>query len=78
MLKTTSVAGLAKKPEQGGQGIQIEDQDEKEPAQKSRKDPKTAKSKSGFVPKKQRPPELRTSANQDCSLPPTLEGPLPN
>ncbi len=45
MLKTTSVAGPAKKPEQGGQGIQMEDQGEKEPAQKSRKDPKTAKSK---------------------------------
>ncbi len=43
MLKTTSGAGLTKKPEQGGQGIQMEDQGEKEPAQK--KDPKTAKSK---------------------------------
>ncbi len=32
MLKTTSVAGLAKKLEQGGQEIQMEDQGEKEPA----------------------------------------------
>ncbi len=39
MLKTTS------KPEQGGQGIEMEDQGEKEPTQKSCKDPKTAKSK---------------------------------
>ncbi len=45
MLKTTSVAGPAKKPEQGGQGIQMEDQGEKVPTQKSRKDPKTTKSK---------------------------------
>ncbi len=45
MLKTTSVVGPAKKPEQGGQGIQIEDQSEKEPAQKSCKGQKTVKSK---------------------------------
>ncbi len=34
--------------------------------------------KRGFVPKKQRPPELRISANQAHFLPPMLEGPLPN
>ncbi len=35
--------------------------------------------KSGFVPKKQRPPELKTLAtNQDHSLPPMLEELLPN
>ncbi len=45
MLKTTLVVGPAKKPEQGGQGIQMEDQGEKKPAQKSRKGQKTAKSK---------------------------------
>ncbi len=47
MLKTTSAAGPAN-PEQGGQGIQMEDQGEKEPAQKSpkgQKGQKTAKSK---------------------------------
>ncbi len=36
MLKTTSAAGPAENPEQGGQGIQVEDRDEKEPTQKSR------------------------------------------
>ncbi len=48
MLKTTSVVSPAENPEQGGQGIQVEDQSEKEPAQKSRKSQKgqkTAKSK---------------------------------
>ncbi len=79
MLKITSVAGPAKNPKQGGQGIQIEDQDEKEPAQKSRKGQKRQNPKSGSMLKKQKPPELRTlAANQDCSLPLTLGGPLPN
>ncbi len=45
MLKTTSVAGPAENADQGGQKIQVEDQDEKEPAQKSRKGQKMAKSK---------------------------------
>ncbi len=45
MLKTTSAVGPAENREQGGQGIQMEDQGEKEPAQKSRKGQKTAKSK---------------------------------
>ncbi len=44
MLKTNSAAGPAYQ-EQGGQGIQMEDQGEKKPAQKSRKGQKTAKSK---------------------------------
>ncbi len=44
MLKTTSVVGPAKKPEQGGQGIQIEDQGKKEPVQKSCKGQKMEKS----------------------------------
>ncbi len=74
MLKTTSAAGPTNL-EQGGQGIQVEDQDEKEPAQKSRKGQKTTKSKR---PKKPRHPELRTSANQDRFLPLILGGPLPN
>ncbi len=52
MLKTISVVGPAKKPEQGGQGIQMEDQGEKEPAQKSRKGQKTAKSKKWIRAKK--------------------------
>ncbi len=45
MLKTTSIVSPAKKPEQDGQGIQMEDQGEKKPAQKSRNGQKTAKSK---------------------------------
>ncbi len=45
MLKTTLAVGPAENPEQGDQGIQMEDQDKKEPAQKSRKGQKTAKSK---------------------------------
>ncbi len=45
MLKKTSVVGPTEKPEQGGQRIQMEDQDKKEPVQKSRKGQKTAKSK---------------------------------
>ncbi len=48
MLKTTSVVGPAENPEQGSQGIQVEDQGKKEPAQKShigQKGQKTAKSK---------------------------------
>ncbi len=52
MLKTTSVVGPAKKPEQGSQGIQMEDQGEKEPTQKSHKDQKTAKSKKWIRAKK--------------------------
>ncbi len=44
MLKTALATGPANKnPEQGSQEIQVENQDEKEPAQKSCK--KTAKSK---------------------------------
>ncbi len=43
MLKTTSATGPANL-EQGGQGIQVEDQDKKELAQKDRRS-KTAKSK---------------------------------
>ncbi len=45
MLKTTSAVGPAENPEQGGQGIQVEDRDEKKPIQKSCKGQKTAKSK---------------------------------
>ncbi len=52
MLKTTSVVGPAKKPEQGSQGIQMEDQGEKEPAQKSCRGQKTAKSKKWIRAKK--------------------------
>ncbi len=55
MLKTTSVLGPAENPEQGGQGIQMENQAEKEPVQKSRKGQKgqkTAKSKKRIWAKK--------------------------
>ncbi len=46
ILKTVLVVGPANKNlEQGGQGIQVENRDEKEPTQKSRKGQKTAKSK---------------------------------
>ncbi len=45
MLKTTSAAGPTENLEQGGQRIQVENQDEKEPAQKSRKGQETAKLK---------------------------------
>ncbi len=45
MRKTTLAAGPAENSEQGGQRIQVEDQDKKEPAQKSRKGQKTANSK---------------------------------
>ncbi len=54
MLKTTSAAGPAN-PEQDGQGIQMEDQGEKEPAQKSckgQKGQKMAKSKKWICAKK--------------------------
>ncbi len=56
MLKTSSAVGLTNENlEQGGQGIQVEDQGEKEPAQKSRKGQKgqkTAKSKKWIRAKK--------------------------
>ncbi len=56
MVKTTSAAGPANEnPEQGDEGIQIEDQFEKEPSQKSRKGQKgqkTAKSKKWICAKK--------------------------
>ncbi len=55
MLKTTSAVGPVENPEQSGQGIQVEDQGEKEPAQKSRngqKGQKTAKSKKWIQAKK--------------------------
>ena len=48
MLKTTSVVGPAENPKQGGKKIQMEDQGEKKPAQKSckgQKNQKIAKSK---------------------------------
>ncbi len=46
MLKTTSAVGPANENlEQGGQGVQVENQDEKEPAQKNCKGQKTTKSK---------------------------------
>ncbi len=54
MLKTTSARGPTN-PEQSGQGIQVEDQGKKEPAQKSRKGQKgqkTAKSKKWIYAKK--------------------------
>ncbi len=51
MLKITSVVGPVN-PEQGGQGIQVEDQDEKEPPKKSRKGQKMAKSKKRICAKK--------------------------
>ncbi len=35
MLKTSSVVGPIENSEQGGQGIQVEDQGEKKPVQKS-------------------------------------------
>ncbi len=43
MLKTTPAAGPAENPEQGCQGIQVEDQGEKELVQKSRKGQKGKK-----------------------------------
>ncbi len=55
MLKTTSAVGAAKNPEQGGQGIQVKDQGEKEPEHKSRKGQKgqkTAKLKKWIQAKK--------------------------
>ncbi len=52
MLKTTSAVGPAENLEQVGQGIQMEDQGEKEPVQKSRKSQKTAKSKKWIRAKK--------------------------
>ncbi len=54
MLKTTSATGLAN-PKQGGQGIKMEDQGEKKPAQKSlegQKGQKMAKSKKWIYAKK--------------------------
>ena len=46
MLKTALLAGPANEhPEQGGQKVWIENQDEKKPIQKSCKAQKTAKSK---------------------------------
>ncbi len=52
MLKTISAVDPAKNPEQSGQRIQVEDQGEKEPAQKSHKDLKMAKSKKWIRAKK--------------------------
>ncbi len=52
MLKIISAAGPAENPEQYGQGIQMEDQDEKEPEQKSRKGQKIIKSKKCIRTKK--------------------------
>ena len=82
MLKTASLVDPANEnPEQGDQEIQVGDQDEKEPAQKSHKSQNGQKwlnLKSGSVPKKQRPPEQRTLANEVRFLPLTLEEPLPN
>ncbi len=46
MLKTALAVGLANENlEQGDQGVQVENWDEKKPAQKSHKGQKTAKSK---------------------------------
>ncbi len=56
MLKRNWVAGLGNKnPEQGGQGIQVEDQGENKPAQKickSQKGKQMAKSKKWIYAKK--------------------------
>ncbi len=43
MLKIISIVGPTENPEQGGQRIQVEDQSEKEPAQKSCKGQKGQK-----------------------------------
>ena len=82
MLKTALAAGLTNENlEQGGQKIQVKDQGEKKPTQKSCKGQKGQKrlsSRSGSMPKKQRLLELRTLANQVCFLLPMLKGSLLN
>ena len=84
MLKTAlAISPTNENLKQSGQRTQVEDQDEKKPTQKSCKGQKGQKwlsPKNESVPKKQRPPELRTSTlvNLVRFLPPTLRKPLPN
>ncbi len=72
MLKTVSVVGpINKNPKQGGQEIQVEDQGEKEPAQKSRKGqkgPKTAKSKKWIRAEKSEASRAKNLSSQSGSF----------
>ncbi len=63
MLKTTSATGPAENPEQGGQGIQVKDQDEKELVQKSCKGQKTAKSKKWIQAEKSEASQAKILSN---------------
>ncbi len=70
MLKITSAAGTTN-PEQGGHGIQMEDQGEKEPEQKSRKGQKgqkTAKSKKWICAKKSKTSQAKNLSSQSGLL----------
>ncbi len=81
MLKTTSVVGPAENPEQGGQGIQVEDQGEKEPAQKSRKGQKgqkTAKSKKWIRAEKAEASNTKNLGQSGSFLTFEARRPLPN
>ena len=79
MLKTTLAVGPVVGDEQDGKRIQVENQDEKEPTQKSRKSQRTIKSKKWIQAENQRPLELKTLvANQHRSLSPKQEMSLPN
>ncbi len=68
MLKTTLVAGPAhENSKQDGQGIQVEDQGQKKPAQKShkgQKDQKTAKSKKWIHAKKSKSSQAKNLCSQ--------------
>ncbi len=77
ILKTTSVASPANL-EQGGKGIQVEDQDEKEPAQKSHKGQKIAKSKKWIRAKKAETSRAKNLGQSELFLIADIKEPLPN
>ncbi len=81
ILKTTSVVGPAENPEQGGQGIQVENRGEKEPAQKSckgQKGQKTAKSKKWIRAEKAEDSRAKNLGQSGSFLTFEARRPLPN
>ena len=70
MLKTASAVDLAVRvdhKEQNGKGIQVENWDEKEPIQKSRKSQQTAKSKKWIQAEKSEATRAKNFSSQSAS-----------
>ena len=68
MLKTASAVGPAVGDKQDGKRIQVENRDEKEPIQKSRKSQKMAKSKKWIRAEKAKAARAKNLSSQSASF----------